>query len=264
MLFLSSRSALAKEPSRPPLPESILTESTTDIDAEEAGEVEYELNVATVAAQRGGARALLTSVEVEWRLGRELGVRFEPSYAHLVSSAAPAEGVFGANGALALGLLHDFPRDFHLQAEILARTSEGATELPFEPGETELPVAADLVAAKRYGRWTLRATAGGEVGGTFVHAPLHTDVALLTGFVSEERFGFLAIDLRADWARQAPIVVAPEFVADATSLGLPFRLGVALPVNLNAEPTRPSYGIFVRLTLLTGREAEYGRTGGRE
>src|SRR5260370_20256257 len=68
-LFLvssGSRSTLAQERVRRPIPEALLTESTTDIDAEEAGELEFEANVAKSAARTGGARATLTSLEVEW------------------------------------------------------------------------------------------------------------------------------------------------------------------------------------------------------
>jgi hypothetical protein len=63
-----------------------------------------------------------------------------------------------------------------------------------------------------------------------VHAaPLHTDFVRLTVFMREERFGFVALSARADWARASPLVLAPEIVADMTSTGLPFRLGIALP-----------------------------------
>jgi hypothetical protein len=87
---------------------------------------------------------------------------------------------------------------------------------------------------------------------------------LLTGFMREERFGFVTLDARADWARASPLVLAPEIVADMTSAGLPFRLGIALPVNIGARATDASYGLFVRLVLLTAREREYGRTAGHE
>jgi len=44
-------------PRRPPLPEQILTESITDLDAVEPGETEFALNAQTLAATTGGARA---------------------------------------------------------------------------------------------------------------------------------------------------------------------------------------------------------------
>jgi hypothetical protein len=258
-LALAARWARAADPIRPPLPESILTESATDIDAEDADETEFEANVFMARARRGGASAALVSIEVEWRILRALGMRLEPSYSRMTDvQGTPSTPRFGMSGALAVGLFHDFDHDFHLQAELLGRT-ERADEAAFEPGESELPVAADLVAARRFGRWTLRTTVGGEAGGEFAHAPLHTDLAVLTGLTAEERYGFLAIDVRADWARAAPFVLAPEIIGDTTPIGLPFRLGVAFPVSLGVDATQPTFGIFMRLALLTGREAESGR-----
>jgi hypothetical protein len=247
---------------RPPLPESLLTESATDVDAEEAGEVEVEANLASVGARTGGARATLTSLEVEWRVLREVGLRLEPSYARLLGpGAASPRNRFGVAGALALGLFHDFGRDLHVQAELLGRTPDSANPHVFEPGETELPVAADLVTAIRSGRWTVRATVGGEAGGTFAHAPLHTDVALLSTFEHDWRFGFWGIEVRADWARESPLVIAPEVVAITAPVGLPFSLSLALPVNVGAGATATSYGIFMRLMLLADREVESARGG---
>jgi hypothetical protein len=247
---------------RAPLPESLLTESATDVDSAEAGEIEYEANAATVGARAGGARATLTSLEVEWRLLRELGLRLEPSYSHDVNEGGSGErNLFGFAGALAVGLFHDFAHDLHVQGELLGRTPESANAIVFEPGEPELPAAADLVGAVRRGHLTLRATVGVEAGGAVAHAPLHTDLALLTPFWNDERFGFFGVELRADWARTTPLVVAPDVVAITTPLGLPFSLSVALPVNIGASPTATSYGIFVRLMLLASRETEYGRRG---
>jgi hypothetical protein len=258
-LLCAAGAACAEESERPPLPESLLTESATDVDAEAGGEVEYEANVATVGARAGGAHATLTSLEVEWRVLRQFGLRIEPSWARVVDAGATAgRNTFGVSGALAFGLFHDFPRDMHLQLEVLGRTLDSQNAHVFEPGESELPGAADLVSAVRHGGWTLRTTVGGEVGGSFAHAPVHTDLALLTGIVHDERYGYLAIEARADWAREAPLVIAPEVVVNTPPLGLPFRLGVAVPINVGAAATATSYGIFVRLILLTGREVTSG------
>jgi hypothetical protein len=244
---------------RPPLPEPLLTESTTDVDAEEAGELELEANAGSVGARSGFARATLTSLEVEWRPLRELGMRLEPSYARIVDpGAVTARDRLGIGGALALGLFHDFARDLHVQAELLGRTPESANERVFEPGESELPLAADLVSALRGGVWTIRATVGAEAGGAFAHAPLHTDMAALVYFANDWRFGFGGVEVRADWAREAPLVVGPDVVAIMTPLGLPFSLSLALPVNVGAGPTATSYGVFMRLMLLASRETEYG------
>jgi len=250
---LDAAPCLADEPLRRPLPESLLTESTTDIDAKQAGELEIEANLAKTAAQTGGAQATFVSLEVEWRVLQELGSRVEPSYSRIVDTGGTtARDAFGLAGALAVGLFHDVPLGLHVQAEIAARTPESGAARVFEPGETELPYSADLLAALRRDRWTLRATVGAEAGGSFAHAPIHTDLALLTGVASDERFGFVVLDVRADWARQAPLVLAPEVVADLGPLGLPFRLGVALPFNVAAAPTSTSFGLFVRVLGIIG------------
>jgi hypothetical protein len=153
----------------------------------------------------------------------------------------------------------DFPRDLHLQAELAARTPESTNARVFEPGEAELPVAADLISAIRRGRWTFRLTAGAEAGGHAAHAPLHTDAAILTRFTGEGQLGLFGIEMRADWAREAPLVIAPEVVAATGSVGLPFTLSLALPVNVGASGTDPSYGVFFRLMILSGRESGYAR-----
>jgi hypothetical protein len=255
LLALPRAAAASESEQRAPLPESILTESTTDIDADEAGELEFEANLTRVGARAGGAFATLASVELEWRALRRLGLRLEPTYAHITPSGATrGRDAFGLGGAVAVGLWHDFQRDQHLQLELLGRTADHGPSPVFDPGESELPAALDLVGAQRFGRFTLRATAGAEAGGHFAHAPVHTDLCLLSGIESDARFGYLAFELRADWASPAPLVLAPELICDLVPLALPFRIGLALPVNVGASATAPSYGMFLRVILLTERE----------
>ena len=255
MLALTRAVAASESAQRAPLPESILTESTTDIDADEAGELEYEANLTRVGARTGGAFATLASVELEWRALRRLGLRLEPTYAHITPSGSTrGRDAFGLGGAVAFGLWHDFERDQHLQLEILGRTADHGASPVFDPGESELPAALDLVGAQRFGRLTLRATVGAEAGGQFANAPVHTDLSVLSGIVSDARFGYLAFELRADWASPAPLVLAPEVISDLVPLGLPLRMGLVLPVNLGASATAPSYGLFLRVILLTERE----------
>jgi hypothetical protein len=67
---------------RPPMPESLLTESATDVDAEEAGEVEYETNLpssprtlrARREAERIGRGVRSTVPEAPWER-RRLGLK---------------------------------------------------------------------------------------------------------------------------------------------------------------------------------------------
>jgi len=240
-----------------PLPEAMLTESATDVDAREAGELEWEANASVFGAHRGGARVTATSLELEWRALREVGFRVEPLF-ESATDGSESENNLGFAGAVAFGLFHDFARDAHVQLEILGHTVDRATH-DFEPSDAELPAAADLVTAIRRRRFTLRGTVGAEAFGTSAHAPLHTDLALLTGLREDERYGFAALEVRADFARAAPFVVAPEIVADASALGLPLRLGTSLPFNVGARATAASFGVLIRLTLLTEREARLVR-----
>jgi len=246
----SPRSAFAA-PDGPRFPEPLLGESATDVDAAEAGEVEVEANLARIRAARGAANANYASLEVEWRVWKELGVRLEPSYAWATDSSSSHDKGFGGAGTVALGLLHDRRRQWHLQFELSGRLDNGTEVQDFEPGETALPYSANLVGAARSGRFTFRTTIGGEVGGSFAYAPAHTDFALLSTFTKDGRFGFFGLEVRADWARTAPLVLAPEAVADLNPLGLPFRLGVAVPVNVGAAPADPLYGFFLRLQFET-------------
>ena len=254
--------AMAEEPSRPPLPESLLTESATDVDATEAGELELEANFASVRAAKGGAHASLVSLEAEWRLLKEFGLRVEPTYSRTTQRGKTTDD-FGASGALALGLFHDFAHDRHVQAELHARATSDSDAATFDPSDSVQPISADLVSAMRLGRLTLRGALGVEAGGRFEHVPFHADVTAITGIVPDARFGFVALEVRTDWARRNPLVLAPEVVADTTPIGLPVRLGIALPFNIGAADSRESYGFFVRFIVLTDREAEFVGTGRR-
>ncbi len=80
-------------------------------------------------------------------------------------------------------------------------------------------------------------------------------------FELDERFGFFGIEVRADWARAAPLVIAPDIVSVVTPLGLPLSLSLALPVNVGASASETSFGVSLRLMVLSSRETEYGETG---
>jgi hypothetical protein len=265
--------AAADEPSpsgvpptdRPPLPEPIFTESTTDIDGYEPGEIEFDANGATMAARRGGARVLQATFEVEWKIWSRLGVRLEPGFSRardeLTTAAATATSTsfhdaFGFRAAAAWSLLHDFPRDLHVQIEASQRFADDAPGASrTEPGEAPLPFSADLKAAIRWADWTLRTSVGAEAGGTPAHAPFRAQAAILRPLTSEMRFGFFGLEMDADWGRPDPVILAPNVWADVTPIGLPFRMGVAIPIVVGAPDTVPAMGIYLRLLFLTSREA---------
>ena len=241
------------------MPEPIFTESTTDIDGYQSGELELDLDVAESVAQRNGARFLQTSFEMEWKGWRQLGVRFEPSFASSREElATSSENAVGFRAAAAWGHLHDFRHDFHLQVEASERFVDDAPyAFRTEPGEAPVPFSADLKAAIRAVGWTLRSSIGTEAGGTPAHAPIRFQAALMYPFTSDMRFGFVGLEMDADWGRPNPVVVAPNVWADMTLFGLPVRIGVGIPVAVGALDTLPATGGYLRLVILTSREASF-------
>lgn len=263
VLLAGEGAALAEEPApqRPPLAEPIFTESTTDIDGYEPGEIEFDVNASEAVARRNGARLLLTSVEMEWKVWNRLGVRLEPSFASSREELALAsENTFGFRAAAGWALVHDFRHDFHLQIEAGQRfVDDTPYAFRIQPGEAPLPFNADLKAAIRVVGWTVRAGLGTEAFGTPAHAPFRVQAALMHPFTSEMRFGFFGLEMDADWGRPNPVVVAPNVWADATPIGLPARLGVGIPVVVGAPDTFPAIGVYLRLLILTSREASFER-----
>ena len=73
---------------------------------------------------------------------------------------------------------------------------------------------------------------------------------------SEMRFGFFGFEADADFARKNPLVVAPNISADVTPIGVPGRIMVGIPIVIGA-PTFPATGVYVRLLILTSREAQF-------
>jgi hypothetical protein len=242
-----------------PLPEPIFTETVTDIDGDEAGEVEFEANGSILRSRRGGAYGLDASLEAEWIVHRRLGVRFEPTFSlDRAGGVSASSAAFGASAGAALKIVQDFERQFFLHAEVLARLPWDESAI-VQPGDPALPFAVDLRAAVRRGPITLRWGVGVGAFGDAVHIPLRGSVALLTPFESSGRFGFWGVELDADGARTAPAVVALNLVPNLVPSGLPFRVGLALPWAIGEQGDRPSLGVFVRVFYESAREVEFAR-----
>ena len=234
---------------RPPLPEQILTESITDLDAIKPGETEFAVNGQTLRATQGGARAFQTGIEAEWRATSHLGLRLEPSYASLIEEGRSNE--FGLQAAAAWGLLHDFAHDFHVQVEATARFTRDDRPYESQPGDFSLPFAAGVRVGKRFGPVTLRPGVGAEIGATAAHLPIWFGMGALYELGEGGRYGFAGVELDADGGRQTPFIVAPDFMVDMKMIGLPFRLGIAIPYVPGAPATEPSLGIYLRLIVRT-------------
>jgi hypothetical protein len=253
---------------RPPMPEAVFTETVTDIDGSEAGELEVEVSASRMRATMGMAATMQGSAEVEWLVTRRLGVRFETAYARSTfDTGADLRSGLGASGAASWKILQDFRDDFHLQAELGARlpwdelTASALAVQAVSPGEPALPLTLDLRSALRAGWLVVRGGVGVEAGGTSAHAPARASVALLSGFGLSDRFGFWGFELDADGARSTPALLAFDLVPNLSPLGIPFRLALAIPWAPGAPATQPSLGIFIRLFVESARESDYGHAG---
>jgi hypothetical protein len=269
----AANAANAAAAARPPMPEPILNETTTDVDGSSPGEFEIETNTSFLRSRVGGAFDLELSAEVEVLLTRRLGLKVEPFFersavfgTRTASSplwAARARDSWGVAGSVSWKIVQDFDHDFYLQAEADARAPTDFSTV-VQPGETPQPFALDLRSGVRRGPLTIRNSLGVSAGGgAAAHAPVHGSVALLTGFGGTERFGFWGVEADADGARQSPVLVALDIVPDLAPIGLPFSLGFILPYSVAADGRAPSYGFYVRLFIESAREAAYAKTEAR-
>ncbi len=238
-----------------PIPEPLLSETVTDIDGTEAGEVEVEVNGSVMRALHGGERALDTSLEVEWLVTRRLGLRLEPTLSR--DSDGSTENGAGLSGGLSWKVLQDFAHDLHVDAELLTRVPWNESPI-VQPGDPAQPVALDLRGAWRRDLLSLRWSGGVGAFGASGRVPLRGSVAALLPFESSGRFGFWGVELDADGARPNPLVAALDVVPNLEPAGLPLRLGLALPWFVGSEGDRPALGILLRVFYESAREIEFG------
>jgi hypothetical protein len=244
-------------PERPPIPEPILVETITDIDAPAAGELELELNSSYLRSRRGGAYELQLGPEIEWLATDHLGVRLELFGGREAAAGAPSSSRAGAAAGLSWKVLHSFVHDFHLQVEAKGRyPTDVATA---DPGESPLPFSFELLSALRVGGWTIRNSIGVALGRAPAHVPLRGSAALLTGLGRAQRNGFWGLEATADGASVAPFAVALDVVPDLAPIGLPFRIGLVGSYSFGAAATVPSWGLFLRVFVESAREAELDR-----
>jgi hypothetical protein len=262
---ISTGSAFAQDDAthRQPMPEPLLAETITDIEGREAGELELELNGLNWRALRGGAQKWQASLEGEFLVTGHLGLRLEALYQRAAPVDADGARPLGVNAGASWKLLQDFRHDLHLQAEVGFRYPSDAANA-VEPGESPLPLVADLRAGWRRGPWTLRGSFGVGAGTAAAHAPFRSTVGVFAPLGPSERYGFWGIEMDGDAARRTPAVLALNLVPNLEPLRLPFRIGLALPWAIGARETEPSLGIFVRIFVESEREIAYGETGHAE
>ncbi len=228
------------------MPEPIFSETATDIDGIEAGELELSADSSELRSRRGGAQLLLAGVEAEWLATSHLGLRVEPEIARTAAPGGDRHDDLGVGTTVSWKLIRDLVDDFYMQAEAGAELPP-RQELYPSPDQAGLPFAIDMRAGFRRGLWTLRGSVGAGAGAPTAHLPLRGSLALLASLDGGSRSGFFGVEATADGAWPSPFFVAPNFVADLAGLGVPARLGVALPWSPGASDTQPSLGIYLRL-----------------
>jgi hypothetical protein len=236
------------------MPEPLLGESITDIDGVEAGELEIDLT--GLGLHRSGGGALYrSSLEAEWRALSRLGLALDLGLVTPPGAGGVSQAV-SARASAAVILLHDLQRDLHVMAEASARLLEAeGPEGELEPGEGALPFSLGLRAGVRTGPVTLRGFLGAGLGAGSAHlVPVRAQAAVLRELGDGGRWGFFGLELDGDWARRSPALIAPNLVLDGTPLGVPLKLGLALPWSPMARDGEPAWGVMVRLIFEVDRD----------
>ncbi len=242
--------AAAMERNQPPMPEPLITESITDIDGIEAGELELDVTGLLLRAPSAGSTAWAASLEVEWRATDRLGLALESALG-LENGTSETGSLLDVRAGISYVLLHDLAYDFHLQLEgkvrVLGDTPE--TVAGVDPGEPLMRTAFGLRVGWRTGAWTLRAGMGAQAFGDSAHAlPVWATLAGLVGLGPGGRFGFAGVDVASDWARRAPITVAPTVVAYVgPRFAAPLRFGLAFPWSPGGGGLPSSFAALLRV-----------------
>ena len=235
----------AKDSEGPPMPEPVIGETITDIDRAESGELELDLT-GSFARARTGATAWSSSLEVEWGATEGLGLALETGV-----TFPPDTGTeFTGSAGVSYGLIHDRTHDFHLQIEGRARLWGSAAETisVTDPGDSTMRLAFGVRLGFRRGVWTLRAGLGAEAVGESAHpVPVWASLSGFLSFGPDGGLGFVGLDLDGNWARRAPLLLAPTVVFIlGSAVSSPIRIGAAFPVSPGGQGIPASYGAILR------------------
>jgi hypothetical protein len=245
------RTAVAR-PVRAKMPEPLLTESITDLDGAQAGEVEIDVN-GSAFRRTTGVRRWQGSVEVEWRALERLGLSVDLGVGRVLDAATGP--VMSVHPAASWVVMHSQPLDFHLMAEVSGRISQDGADDAQDPGDGAMPLSGGFRFGIRQGWLTVRAFLGTGAGSHSAHAvPLRAQAAVLAEFGREGRLGFAGFEMDADWARRTPLTVAPNLVLRGAHLHVPFDLGIAVPWTPHSRYGDASLGVLMRLILETDHD----------
>lgn len=264
LLTLAPARALGAGPGlRPGVPEPLVGESITDIDAAQAGEVEVDLDAAILTRTRNSRTgSWSSSIEAEWRANEKLGLAAELQLGSNFGDQPGAdkqreEKLWGLRVAASWAVWNDFRRELHLQAEVSAALFyDDASAEEVELGAPALPYVARLHGAWRAGRFNLRLVAGAGWGPVVHHLPVYASAALLWEagrLVGRYRRAFFGVELGFDGGRRSPLVVIPEVAVHTAAFSVETRIGLAAPllVGLGGEL---SPGALLRITVELDRD----------
>ena len=254
-------------PARAKLPEPIVGESITDIDGEEAGELETDLTLGLLFPVRGGPargrpREWASSVEAEWRANEKLGLSVDLGLAGVFGPGPddPTLRVAGVRFGLSWALVTSFRHEFFLQAQLSLRPFAGLfPEVGLELGEPALPYALRVQGAWRRGPFNLRATLGGSYGPASDDrgAPILASLAALFEFgkrVGDGRRGVLALEADYDGARRAPLCLIPEAILALNPFDTLIQVEAGVPLLVESTSGMLSAGGLLRLTVEFDRD----------
>jgi hypothetical protein len=226
-----------------PMAEPLIGETITDIDGDEAGEGEVDGTAWGNTRLRAPAFGL-GELELEIKLTRRIGIAVAVEASGDPSSAFQAVGVrVGA----ALGLLHDWRHDLHLQLEATARAFE-AERSDGDRVESDAPYRVGLRAGYRHVWLTLRAGAGLSFGGERL-APVWLDLAILGEWGRPRGRSFAGVEMVSDFSLRIPVVVIPEIAIGFAARRFPLRVGAGVPIGVGYRARDCSFGGLLRLIL---------------
>lgn len=198
------------------MPEPILVESITDLDTQQAGELELEVGTSTLTKHGSWA----TRLEAEWRVTGRLGLMLEAGVSTL---DRPTPNI---RAGASFAAFHYDELGLHGQFLAFATLNGNEADDPLlDPAEPGTDFALGAHAGWHRNWWTVRAELTAGFGGHVSHLPLRANVALLAG----NHLVFFGVESLLDFARFDPWTIAAEAELREELGGLSVRLALAVP-----------------------------------
>jgi hypothetical protein len=249
------------KPAAPPrrkLPEPLVGEAITDLDAREEGEFEVDLGVKAVSRRATGAVFFDSEIEGEWRATRLYGMALEVGFARISGGLLTDPPLVSVRMAHSFTFLQSYAYELFAQLQVGIRLYPWSEDIGLELGASALPLSLRLQVAHRRGAATLYASVGLSGG----RAPVEIAVlANLSVFFEagatvggiRRRFE-LGVELDADRARAIPWAAIPQVAINVAPLRVPIRIGIGLPLFLGTASGELPFGVLLRLTIEAERD----------